>query len=400
MPVVFVHGVATRLDDDPTEGRRVRQREQLFQSLVLKDSDGLVLPPYWGIHGAKPSMQWASLPGGSDDRGETFSAATAPPVDSKYLAALAETDLPEAIDMLFALVFEHYVQLNKDIPAEVLDAAEVAAEYAAALDEQREANRSNKIPAGALPDWLDKSLTDEAFASQLSAEIGLSPILPAGRETYSIDDTAKWLGGLVKGAFGRIRAGASELLVDAVRDDLHPAVGRFLGDVFVYLDKQRGSPGDPGPIPTVVADALVQGMAARTSNNPLIVVGHSFGGIILVDILRAFQSGTTPLVPGLEIDALVTVGSQVGVFQELGVLGDSTTAPHAKVPPLDGVRIWMNVYDEIDILSFLAEPLFEGVTDYRFSSQTGLLSAHSAYFSRPRFYERLRSRLKDAGIYQ
>ena len=54
--------------------------------------------------------------------------------------------------------------------------------------------------------------------------------------------------------------------------------------------------------------------------------------------------------------------------------------------------------DELDVLSFRAATLFDGVDDFAFSSGTGILDAHTAYFKRNQFYHRLRVRLEAAGL--
>lgn len=403
MPLVFVHGVATRITDDPEDGRSIRQRGQLFRELVFKDPNAKVYDPYWGKLGAAPSHQWASLPVSSDQRAEVF-ATTAPPEESHILAPLAIEDFSEAIDVLFGVIFDRFHQRDKEIPPDVLKTAGLAADMAAALDNIRVDGR---IPGEALPGWLDVALSDTQFTEQLLHELGVSSAGAeevdhvTARETYGVGDALSGLASFTKDAFGRIREGSSKLLLRSVRDRLHPAVGRFLGDVFVYLHEKRGIPDDPGEIPEMIAKDLKKAAALRTQQDPLIVVGHSFGGIILVDMLRSFQKPGNELIPGLEVDALVTVGSQVGVFEELGLLRDqSERNDSGKASPPSNVHTWINVYDEVDVLSFLAEPVFDGVKDYRFSSQTGLMSAHSSYFSRPRFYKRLRARLEEKGVVQ
>jgi len=102
--------------------------------------------------------------------------------------------------------------------------------------------------------------------------------------------------------------------------------------------------------------------------------------------------------PQLEIDALVTVGSQVGLFAEFSAFNnvpDNLPCQDGrKVPALPNVNAWINVVDRSDILSYLAEPVFDGVDDYRYES--GALWAHSAYFKQPNFHARLANRVREA----
>jgi hypothetical protein len=49
------------------------------------------------------------------------------------------------------------------------------------------------------------------------------------------------------------------------------------------------------------------------------------------------------------------------------------------------------------VLSFSCGKIFAGVEDLEFDNVAGLLEAHSAYFKRPSFYQRLRKRLNELG---
>ena len=132
--------------------------------------------------------------------------------------------------------------------------------------------------------------------------------------------------------------------------------------------------------------------AAKTDgDDKLIVIAHSFGGEIVYDILTKFD-------PGLSIDVLITVGSQVGLFEEMKLYLASDDmypddAGHAKVPMPSNLKRWLNVFDPNDVLSFLAEPIFAGVQDFKYDTGFSTLQAHGGYFLRPSFYSRLAARL-------
>ncbi len=185
----------------------------------------------------------------------------------------------------------------------------------------------------------------------------------------------------------------SRQLVDRYRDSLHTKLSTFVGDVLVYIN-ERGDATNPGAIPRVVLGDLESASAERTQADPLIVVGHSLGGVILYDLFSGFLPTRRP---DLVIDVLVTVGSQVGLFEEIKqfrLRNDSVPGPGAaRMPRPANVRRWVNIFDELDVLSFSAGKIFADVEDYDFSSETATLSAHSAYFLRSSFYHRLRERL-------
>jgi pimeloyl-ACP methyl ester carboxylesterase len=168
-------------------------------------------------------------------------------------------------------------------------------------------------------------------------------------------------------------------------------VTRFAGDAFVYLNK-RGTPGSPGPIVEIVLTAIRGAMAAKTEQDAkLVIIAHSFGGEIVYDILTRFA-------PDLEVDVLITVGSQVGLFEEMKLyLASSSFIPNdppaGKVPKPTNLKRWLNVFDSNDVLSYRAAPVFAEVSDYHYDTGYSTLQAHGGYFQRPSFYTRLAARL-------
>jgi pimeloyl-ACP methyl ester carboxylesterase len=169
--------------------------------------------------------------------------------------------------------------------------------------------------------------------------------------------------------------------------------GIFIGDVFAYLNT-RGDKDSPGDIARIVRDALRSAAARRTmEDSKLVVVAHSLGGIIAYDILTHFD-------PAINVDAFVTVGSQVALFKELALYvedkGMSTVS--GLVSERDNIGIWINVFDPLDLLGFAADGVFAGVKDFAFPTQASPLDAHSTYFIRPNFHARLRARLAKAGL--
>jgi pimeloyl-ACP methyl ester carboxylesterase len=159
----------------------------------------------------------------------------------------------------------------------------------------------------------------------------------------------------------------------AVRDGVSPAVALFLGDVFTYLKA-----GDLRTAiqATVRADVLAAHEASKASGAPLVLIGHSLGGVILTDMLESPAESGLP--DDLKVSALITVGSQPGLFQSVGVLAPGAPAGERRPGPRS-VANWYNVFDPIDPLAFRADPIFSGVEDHSFNSITGLASAHTTY---------------------
>jgi pimeloyl-ACP methyl ester carboxylesterase len=182
---------------------------------------------------------------------------------------------------------------------------------------------------------------------------------------------------------------ASTKLLASNRDALNETLGRFFGDVFIYLDS-RGDAGNPGKIPALILKAYDDAIAAAPTE-PFVIIGHSLGGVISMDVLSHFR-------PNLQVDLFVTVGSQVAHFEELKLYRASDrgiTAPNkAKTPP--NIQRWINVFDEVDIFSYSVDRVFDRVNvDAPYDTQTYTIKAHGAYFDQDRFYQRLRKRIDE-----
>ncbi|MEJ8641775.1 hypothetical protein WKI68_10425 [Streptomyces sp. MS1.HAVA.3] len=127
---------------------------------------------------------------------------------------------------------------------------------------------------------------------------------------------------------------------------------------------------------------------------PTVLIGHSLGGIALVDLLALAAARGEP-VPGTRL--LVTVGSQAPFLYELGAL--TALEPGAKLPY--GFPRWLNVYDRQDVLAYLAGPVFPGdprVTDHEVRSRQPFPACHSAYWKQDSLYERIEQAVTEAEI--
>jgi hypothetical protein len=109
---------------------------------------------------------------------------------------------------------------------------------------------------------------------------------------------------------------------------------------------------------------------------PRLVLGHSLGGIIVVDTL--FGADAEPI----DVDLLVTFGSQSPLLEALEAFGS--------VQP-DGIP-WLNIWTRYDFVSFLAGGLWPGkVTDAEITVDVGFPEAHGAYYESREFYDRIRA---------
>jgi len=382
MPVVFVHGVANRDGEAYRENQLARDgfvREIVAPALSISADAFSLFSPYWGKYGAEFAWNMAVLPN-PGDKFESFGADLESEAHGRVVGLLAEStasanfvadarkDFGAAVDLLYAAAMAGVESES--------EARDLAKSYIASAD------YAEKNPH---PTWL-ANVTQDNFVDQLN---------------YVVDENSEesfGAGGIldsIKEGLSRIvNAGpdvASGASVRLLRKKLNSAVTRFAGDAFVYLAR-RGTMNSPGPIITTVLDDLRKAHSARkTGDDKLVVIAHSFGGEIIYDIATYFD-------PSIAIDCLITVGSQVGLFEEMKLYVVSRTnvpanPPAGRVVRPSSVKRWLNVFDTNDVLSYRLEPIVEEVSDYCYDTGFSSFSAHSGYFMRPSFYKRMAARL-------
>jgi hypothetical protein len=380
--LVFVHGIGNR--GTPAYSRKVALRDALFHRFLLAravpELAGTVIRnPMWGDLGARPRWQHASLPvgrpgerlGGGDAFLSDLAAAVGAGPSGQPLSRTAGADLRDAVDLLYSAV-----DLRGRDDAEIAELADLAVALA---DRCRPGAPPVAVPAD------DRELVESLLRAAVPAA---APA--AGAETLGAGRGLSAARTILLAAVERFRQQNVGPPVRSAAAALRRLAGRpvslLIGDVLTYL-AGRGSAGEPGEIVALVGGELES--AAR--EGPLVVVAHSMGGNIVYDILSHFR-------PGLHVDTLVTVGTQVGLFEELKLFAASDHAlptPAApRLPALPNVDRWINVVDRGDVLAYRAAPIFDGVDDYEYPSDAPW--AHGAYFRQPNFHERLAGRVRKA----
>ncbi|MEO3991122.1 alpha/beta fold hydrolase [Pseudocitrobacter cyperus] len=348
----------------------MRNRDKLFQTLLFDNDPLRIHSPMWGKYIPEINPDVFMTNKGSDTYALNIGKSM---VMGGGLAGNGNAKNGDSAISIGAIGIQDPVAALDAICSEIADKAEQnCAEFTP--EEISVFRRATKLIATETASSVFAGdLSPGTLASQLKKE---SPANPFGIIS-SIQEA-------VENATDRVRNAASTLGFGAVRGKLSPAIGQFFGDVFVYL--KNGSRRND--IRNEIGQALISAYeAAKAEKGPLVVIGHSMGGVILVDML--IEPAAAGLPADLKIDALLTVGSQPGLFMSLDVLAKN---PLIRKP--DCVKHWLNVFDPIDPLAFKAKPLFQGVEDLVFNSITGVAEAHSKYFQRPQFYARSRVRLQ------
>ncbi|WP_405807923.1 hypothetical protein OG729_22965 [Streptomyces sp. NBC_00210] len=384
MALVFIHGIGNR---DPGEFDGVTKlRDGLFKKHLLpaiyRDPDAVsIFSPHWGVHGGKLRWNHASLPystreplsAGDDDLWGI--AAAAAPLDVQpqaVLVAIARSSVRNAIDLLFTCA-----DLRDREPDEISELVDVAIQLDAYCRNQETDRPSG--PEKVRHPWLVDCDDDEDFVDLLLREA-----VPVGEPGADEAMGGKGVGGLagkiLRGTPERVQTALAATAARGVRRLFSERVSLLLGDVFAYLK-------EPDQIRGVVVAGIRDAIDDTPPGDQLVVVSHSMGGNIVYDILSNS--------PELHVDVLITVGSQVGLFAELGMFSSigSASTESAKVPRLTNVDRWINVMDDNDILGYHAVPIFDGVQDYYYPTRE--VWAHSAYFRQPNFHARLAERISE-----
>jgi hypothetical protein len=397
MSIVFVHGVNNR------KGPPYDATMKMIAGFLIKHLGGVTIGgkslanvpnirfPYWGDLATDFKWNMASLPAGDVQALGGLADINLQPLVAHLrdglgeqlgpepLAALAKVSLPLAVDVLTQMALDNVQPGKEDETAAFVVQASAYAE------------------ANPAPPWLATVTTDSQLIAQLNQQLATVPDVQAlggfGDFFNGIGVALAKLKQAAKGTIGSAvdKAGdfASTRLLAKTRSPLNAILGRFFGDVFVYLDR-RGTKAKPGKIPKVILAALdAASHDAQVANEPLIIVAHSLGGVISMDLLSHFR-------PNMQVDLFVTVGSQVAHFEEMKLYKASDKdikAPQKAATPAN-VRHWINIFDEVDIFSYSVEQVFDRVdVDAPYNTNTYVIKAHSAYFTQDRFYERLRTRI-------
>ncbi|MEU6486903.1 hypothetical protein [Streptomyces sp. NPDC046887] len=408
MPLVYVHGIANRRGRGAYRADALR--DELFREHLLSALPGGRDQPlhtaHWGDLGGSLAWNGDSFPerglqrlGGDDDPLAQLAAEVTEdiarrtePRPERLVLDVALRSLPDAVDLLFTLA--GLEGREQEASAEELASlSSRLADHYAFAEPADPADRESPGP----PDWLAGLRDDDELLAALAERIR-----PPGAVNPGGDDT-EVLGGersrsrpwrTLGSAVSRLRRTVTGRVlarpVGRLRTRAVDAIPLLIGDVTTYLAR-RGTREDPGPIVRRVGGVLERAAAERTGADPLVVLAHSMGGDIVYDLLTHYR-------PDLPVDTLVTVGTQVGLFEELKLFRESdpavTGGSGARVALPAAVGRWLNVVDGADPLAFCAEPVFEGVSDYTYTS--GALWAHSAALHQPMFLARLADRLTSA----
>jgi len=382
--LVYVHGASDRAAGVAAHVARIEEQ------LALHEMPFDVLASGWGgAVGATLDRIGLALPGGpvggprSVGTSELLAALLAEgplselerigvPRSAEVISLPASTDAPRDADRLLAIA-----QGPADGAQNIAAAACRAA--ASAVQASREYARAR---CADVPEIDLVAATARAVATTAAAEVP-----EVAREPGPVSFARAVEVGIAQAV---LAMAAATLLAGYVGVEVGPGLQRWATDVLVphrarLMEESFLGPADilrylsdGEPMRRFVAGTLRE---AAARGGPVVALGNSLGGIILVETLAA------PDAP--RPDLLVTVGSQSSLLMTIGALG-ALGASGARAP----FQPWLNVYDPRDFLAFVAQPVWPdepGIRDLEVDSGEGFPDSHGAtYLSRPELYEAIR----------
>jgi hypothetical protein len=391
MALIFVHGITVR-----------RERfDRLLKSVVNgfhETGCGLAVSGcYWGDLGRSPSYTGVSIPGFSAGvRG--IGMAEAVQREAPLMTLLVEEPLAELADLRDGEEFTLETAGFRPLPPEVvqrneaLRGAETPVQNRILDSAVTFADPDNPIDADQIITLIHGVFSVAARADRrLDAQALCAPMIRAitaglcgiGSSADDLFTEFRWnqaageveaalndrLGGQ-RGIFSDLGSTAlTAALRHGLRNRVMPGLSLFLGDVLSWFRNREA-----------ILNRVEEAVIAAGPDEPLVLLGHSLGGVIAFE----YSAQATR-----DIELLATVGSQVGLFGELGVLHASAQSATGNLAAPDRVRSWCNLYDPDDALSFLAAPVFDAVTDIELDTRAPFPASHSEYWNLADTYQKL-----------
>lgn len=379
MQIVFVHGVSTRDFQDGGYQNWVEDRKDRLNRLAF-GGKAQIDNPYWGKFGLQ-ERQLKSMPL-AKKRAEPPSMGT------------RGTQQPMRRSRSASAVPDALVMMAKENFAETVASMSVAAIADATVTKSVEdRHRIEDFWVGAAgyadsnppPNWLAGISSTPELMEHLNRAVALEGTdgSNSGGRRHRGSSVPDW-----------IKFDPNALLVGKAREMMEGYLAQFLGDALMFFSRREQSELVRSEVrKSVVAAAEL----AHERREPLVLIGYSMGGGVVHELLTdpaSVEIIEQELGRRLEIDLMLSVGTQIGMFAEL----KQFITPPAGNPLSVPVRHYWNVFDYNDPLSFLCEPVIDGAIDLEVSTGASIMGAHGAYFESGLFYSRLHAMLKDAGL--
>jgi len=226
---------------------------------------------------------------------------------------------------------------------------------------------------------LARAIVAEAIAMS-SDERGVEP--PIASDAAARNEVAL----LLQDQLGPRQAGVGKWIVRGMLGATRATAGRGVAIVGSSLAKWRRGRMSDASSPAAGDILLYQSRGgairdfvkarAKELTPPVVLLGHSLGGIACAELLIANDLRD-------HVALLITVGSQAPYFYEINAL---QTLEYGRRLP-DHVPRWINIYDLRDFLSYIGGKTFQGrVQDVEVNNRQPFPQSHSAYWNNPQVF--------------
>ena len=373
---LFVHGSGNRADQANAYGKRLREKLGLDENKLVISS--------WGVDaGPDPNFpdMYKVLPPVPQGIGDDIDPAAENSLSPlKALApppglAAAQVEPRPDTNLALAIMRSGAIDLQDiDVTPEML---KQAADEVAASPEFQNASAP------------DAKVMDATIRSVVARAVKKAPASP-GIGAPSLKEISDKIGRGVAAVGQTILNGAGAIVGNVVGD----VVGSGIGDAAKLELSKRLAPHRLEIMKKnilVAADVLAyqrRGAAMRAAvakeldkcEPPVVAMGHSLGGILLVDALF----GPSGAKHGCEL--LITFGSQSAMLAAIYAIDAVTPS----VP-------WINIWTRYDFVSFLAGNLWpnsdtkKGAIDKEVHINVGFPDSHGMYYETDEFYDVIRA---------
>ncbi|MBK9945157.1 MAG: hypothetical protein U0Z44_08015 [Kouleothrix sp.] len=373
MATIVVHGIGNH---DPSTFRTffLHVRDQLRASIAERQryeiAEASFFPVYWGHWGPQAWYQGLSITAraANDDLAAPEGLRLAPHVQAKSLGAPFDPGLAALQIVLSTPGPLHEVMDDLGI-------SEAALVHAVQQTAPQPGRAGRVVQRLLVRSFLQRDLTAQRVDTHSEGPAALQSLLGLILEQPQVQ--AKSFSSAVSYPF----LATVTALARHLRGSIMQLATGFVGDVMLYL--ARGAE---------VRDMLhktVMQAHAQFPGEPLVLIGHSLGGVI------AYDYATDPAIADRPpIDLLVTVGAQVALFAEYGLLQAGGVALEYNLAARPGGRPtglhggWLNLYDPDDLLSFPIAGIFPAAADGDRACAAGkpFPASHTAYWQNPQIY--------------
>ena len=400
--LIFVHGTGVRQPDYDQTYKQV-------QDEIQRQTDLTVLPCYWGHLGSRLNASGTSVPDYDSTRHISKDEVLS---DKDYLISLWEVLYQDPLYelRLLSLHASESAELppGQRPPGELLKKALNELPPIAEMDDQW-SHLQAKLKRGNIDTYFDQARQDILNATPFRQALDTAPKelneyrAAAARaivaQAIFMSEQENQLPLIATHA--DLRDEVVELLATTLGDSTRGMVGDWmkytLGGLLAHIGSyygkhHRGTLTDQTS--NIVGDILfyqARGEITRTfihqtiqaTPGPVILLAHSLGGIMCVDLLIREN------IP--QVKLLITVGSQSPYFYEINAL---QSLPFKNIPANERLPshfpAWLNLYDRRDFLSYIGAGIFGSkVTDFEVDNRQPFPNSHGAYWNNSVVWERI-----------